>query len=97
VLETLALGGRFDALVAEEDAARGKPHPEGFLVAAARLGVPPERCVVMEDAPAGVAAAKAAGMRAIAVTTTRPAADLRDADLIVDTLADRRLAAFILD
>lgn len=96
VLETIGLEGRFDALVAEEDASRGKPNPEGFLVAAARLDVPAERCVVIEDAPAGLAAAKAGGMRAIGVTTTRPAADLGDADLIVDSLADDAVRAFIL-
>ena len=96
VLETIGLEGRFDALVAEEDASRGKPDPEGFLVAAARLEVPAERCVVIEDAPAGLAAAKAGGMRAIGVTTTRPAADLSDADLVVDVLADDAVRAFIL-
>jgi len=87
ILDTLDLPGRFDALVAEEDAAKGKPDPEGFLVAAQRLGVAPADCVVIEDAPAGIQAAKAVGMRAIAVTTTRPAADLGDADLVVESLA----------
>ena len=87
ILDTLDLPGRFDALVAEEDAAKGKPDPEGFLVAAQRLGVAPADCVVIEDAPAGIQAAKAVGMRAIAVTTTRPPADLGDADLVVESLA----------
>lgn len=96
VLETLGIARRFEALVAEEDASRGKPDPEGFLVAAERVGVPPERCIVIEDAPAGLRAANAAGMRAVGVTTTRPAADLGDADLIVDTLADDAVLAFIL-
>ncbi|HXK33743.1 MAG TPA: HAD family phosphatase [Dehalococcoidia bacterium] len=96
ILETLRLSGRFGALVAEEDAAHGKPDPEGFLVAAERLGVPPERCVVIEDAPAGLQAAKAAGMRAIGVTTTRPAADLGDADLVVESLAEEVVRTFIL-
>jgi beta-phosphoglucomutase family hydrolase len=95
VLETLELAGRFDALVAEEDAAKGKPDPEGFLVAARRLGVPPERCIVIEDAPAGLQAAKAGGMRAIGVTTTHPAAELHDAGLVVDSLADPAVREFI--
>jgi HAD superfamily hydrolase (TIGR01509 family) len=96
VLETIGLQGRFAALVAEEDARKGKPDPEGFLVAAARLKTEPARCVVIEDAPAGVRAAKAGGMRAIGVTTTRPAADLAEADLVVDSLADDAVRAFIL-
>jgi beta-phosphoglucomutase-like phosphatase (HAD superfamily) len=53
---------------------RGKPHPDIFLEAARRLGVAPERCLVFEDAPLGVEAARRAGMRAIALTTTLPAA-----------------------
>lgn len=96
VLETLGLEGRFQALVAEEDAAKGKPDPEGFLSAAARLAVEPARCVVIEDAPAGVRAAKAGGMRAIAVTTTRPAADLSEADLVAASPGDGAVRAFIL-
>lgn len=99
VLEELGLTGRFRAahcaLVAAEDATRGKPDPEGFLIAARRLDLAAERCIVIEDAPAGIAAAKAAGMRAIGVTTTRPAEDLVAADLIVDSLADARAQSFI--
>ncbi len=62
---------------------RGKPDPQVFLLAAERVAVPPARCVVVEDAPAGVAAAQRGGMRAIGVRTTH--ADLR-ADIVVDTL-----------
>ena len=93
ILETLGLAGRFQALVAEEDASKGKPDPEGFLVAAARVGVEPARCIVIEDAPAGLQAAKAGGMRAIGVTTTHAAPHLGDADLVVDSLAEKRCAA----
>jgi beta-phosphoglucomutase family hydrolase len=96
ILETLGIAGRFDALVAEEDASRGKPDPEGFLVAAQRVGVEPARCVVIEDAPAGLQAARAGGMRAIGVTTTRPAPDLGDADLVVDSLTEEVVRRFIL-
>ena len=95
ILESLALTG-FEALVAEEDASRGKPDPEGFLVAAQRLDVAAERCVVIEDAPAGLRAARAGGMRAIGVTTTHPAADLGDADLVVGSLAEEEVRVFIL-
>jgi HAD superfamily hydrolase (TIGR01509 family) len=88
IIDDLALAGRFGALVAEEDASRGKPDPEGFLVAASRLGVAPAACIVIEDAPAGIAAAKAGGMRAIGVTTTHPADGLAQADAVVDSLDD---------
>ena len=60
------------ALVCAEDVAAGKPAPEGFLRAAAALGVAPADCVVVEDSAPGLAAARAAGMRAIGVATTRP-------------------------
>ena len=58
----------FDAIVGMEDTQRGKPDPQVFLAAAAKLGVAPSRCVVLEDAVAGVEAAKAAGMKCVAVT-----------------------------
>ncbi len=58
----------FDAIVAMEDTTRGKPDPQVFLVAAEKLGIPPSRCVVLEDAVAGVEAAKAGGMKSVAVT-----------------------------
>ncbi|MFK0220482.1 HAD-IA family hydrolase [Streptomyces vinaceus] len=76
----------FAELVAADDITRGKPDPEPFLLAAARLGVDPARCVVFEDAPAGLAAGRAAGMRTVALTTTHTAAEL-DADLVVRDLS----------
>lgn len=97
ILESLGLDERFQALVAEEDASKGKPDPEGFLVAASRLGVAPERCVVIEDAPAGLRAAKAGGMRAIGVTTTHPAGELGDADLVVAGVGDGAVLGFVLE
>jgi sugar-phosphatase len=77
-----------DVLVTSEDVTHGKPHPEPYLRAAEGLGIPPAGCVVIEDAPAGVAAAHAAGMRVIAVTTTHVADDLIEADVIAARLAD---------
>jgi sugar-phosphatase len=72
-------------LVASEDVERGKPNPEVYLKAAAGLGVEPGLCLVFEDAPPGVAAARAAGMTAVGVLTTVPPAELRDAaELIPD-------------
>jgi len=70
---------------------RGKPDPQVFLLAAARLGAAPARCIVVEDAPAGVEAAHRGGMRAIGVRSSH--ADLA-ADIVVDTLEDLDEAAF---
>jgi beta-phosphoglucomutase len=82
----------FDAVVAMEDTTRGKPDPQVFLTAAAKLGVEPAGCVVFEDAVAGVAAAKAAGMVCVAVRFVghHPADALRaaGADRVVESLED---------
>ena len=73
------------------DVQRGKPDPEGYLLAARRLGVAPADCVVVEDSPPGVGAGKAAGMRVIALLTTYPAAALSVADAQLASLADLRI------
>jgi beta-phosphoglucomutase len=82
----------FAAVVAMEDTQRGKPDPQVFQVAAARLGVEPARCLVMEDAPAGVQAAKAGGMRCVGVTFAghHPAGRLTEAgaDRVVRSLEE---------
>jgi beta-phosphoglucomutase len=80
----------FDVIVGMEDTQRGKPDPQVFLVAAEKLGVPPRRCVVFEDAVAGVEAAKAGGMMCVAVTFVghHPAEKLRAAG------ADRVVRSF---
>jgi len=86
VLSTLCVASYFGAIVSGWDVARGKPDPEVFLKAAAGIGVDPRRCLVFEDVPVGIQAAHAAGMKCIAVTTTRPAEDLRSADRVVESL-----------
>ncbi len=86
LIEKLDIGRYLDAVVTAEDVARGKPDPQIFLLAAERLGVPPQDCVVIEDAVAGVAAAKRAGTRCIAVTNTHPREHLKEADLVVESL-----------
>src|SRR2546428_8470109 len=93
VVDSLGLASMFDTLVGEEDAQHGKPDPEGFLVAAERLSVPPADSVVLEDAPEGIAGGKAAGMRCIGVTTPRPPQKLAQAgaDLVVPSLEDERV------
>lgn len=78
-------------LVTIDDVSRGKPDPEPFLLGAKLLGVPPERCLVFEDAPAGLAAARAAGAATVAVATTHVAEEL-DADVVVPDLSSVRIA-----
>src|SRR6266480_6973629 len=95
VVNSLGLRSLFATLVGEEDAEHGKPDPEGFLVAAERLSVPPSDCVVIEDAPEGIVGGKAAGTRCIGVTTTRPPEKLAQADLVVSSLEDGRVWQFI--
>jgi sugar-phosphatase len=75
-------------LVTADDVRFGKPHPEGFLLAATALGVPPASCVVVEDSPAGVAAGRAAGALVVAVTTTHPADLLSEADMVLNDLSE---------
>ncbi len=78
-------------LVAADEISAGKPDPEGYLAAADRLGVPPGACVVVEDAPAGVEAARAGGMRVIAVATSHAAPELTAADVVASSLAAVRV------
>ena len=82
VVRVLGLGRYFGASVAAEDVRHGKPAPDVFLAAAERLGVPPERCVVVEDAESGIAAGRRAGMRTVGV------ARVRSADVVSPSLAD---------
>ncbi|WP_055492818.1 HAD-IA family hydrolase [Streptomyces sp. TP-A0356] len=81
-----AVGVRPKILVTADDVTRGKPDPEPYLLAARELGVEPSRCVVFEDAPAGLAAGRAAGMTTVALATTHRAQEL-DADLVVKDLS----------
>jgi len=84
LVRALGVGGRLAVLVAAEDVHEGKPDPEVFLVSAARLGVPPARAVVVEDAAAGIEAARRAGMRSVGAG----AAGLEASDVVVASLAD---------
>lgn len=76
----------WDVVVDGEDVAHKKPAPDAFLLAASRLDVAPELCTVVEDSVHGVHAAKAAGMRCVAVAQTFPAAGLGEADLVRPTI-----------
>jgi sugar-phosphatase len=83
-----------DVLVSADQVTRGKPAPDPYLLAASRLGVEPAECLVLEDAPSGVAAGRAAGMTVWAVMTTHAAAELGGADRIAAGL-DELLAALV--
>lgn len=87
LVDELGIRSYFAAIVSGAELP-GKPNPDVFLKAARLSGVSPERCVVIEDAVAGVEAAKRAGMKCIAVTTTNPADALTEADVVVERLDD---------
>ena len=93
ILAQAGLADCFAAIVSAEDVREGKPSPEGFLLALERLrarrtDLTPERCLVIEDSQPGLEAARRAGMRCLAVTSSYPAAALGGADLVVGTLED---------
>jgi beta-phosphoglucomutase-like phosphatase (HAD superfamily) len=91
VLELGGLAGRFRATVSSEEVPRGKPAPDVYLEAARRLGVPPERCVAVEDSHAGIHSAKAAGMGVVAIPNARYPPDeeaLAAADLLLATVGE---------
>jgi mannitol-1-/sugar-/sorbitol-6-phosphatase len=77
-----------EVLISADDVVNGKPNPEPYLKGAALLNMKPEECLVIEDAPAGIEAAHAAGMKAVGLLTTFPATALQEADAIARALAD---------
>ena len=85
-LNGLGRAKSFKAVVTGSDVTRGKPDPQVFLLAAQRMGLKPADCAVIEDAVAGIAAAQAGGMTAIALAGTAPAESLTMADLVVTSL-----------
>jgi len=85
--ENLGRQGKFLAAISGSDVTRGKPDPQIFRLAVERLGLAPARCLVSEDAPAGVAAAKAAGCRCLGLAGGPPR-DLSAADMIVHSLRE---------
>jgi beta-phosphoglucomutase len=88
ILQGLGIADCFQAIVHGMEVKEGKPSPQIFLLAAKKLKVPPGNCVVIEDAIAGVAAARRAGMKCIAVTNSHTKEALKEADLIVDSLGE---------
>jgi HAD superfamily hydrolase (TIGR01509 family) len=96
VLERAGIAQFFEATVSSEEVARGKPAPDVFLEAARRLGVAPERCAAVEDSANGIRAARAAGMRVVAIPNRRyppPADALALADVVLESLAELAPAA----
>ncbi|HDH03726.1 MAG TPA: HAD family phosphatase [Actinobacteria bacterium] len=86
-LGTTGLADRFEFVVAGDEVANAKPAPDLYLAAAAGLDVPPEQCLAVEDSPIGIAAARAAGMRVIAVDRSFfPVESLSGADIVVPRL-----------
>ncbi len=89
VVEKLGGAARFGAVVTGNDVTRGKPDPQVFLIAAERLGLPAQRCIVVEDSRPGLKAARAAGMACVGLASTGHTRDeLSLADLVVDTLSE---------
>jgi HAD superfamily hydrolase (TIGR01509 family) len=91
IVEALGLEGYFGTVASAEDVTEGKPDPQVFLVAAAKLGVEPGSCVVVEDAPAGTEAARRAGMRCVGVLSSHGELE---ADIVVRTLEELPDTAF---
>jgi len=97
ILRAGGLRQHFASVVGAEDVTQGKPHPEPYLTAAARLGrvaegLRPEDCLAFEDSVAGIEAARAAGMKVVAVTNSYPRPKLAAAHRIVASLAELQLA-----
>jgi beta-phosphoglucomutase len=88
IVDGLKIRDKFQAFVNGPEVAEGKPSPLIFQLAAKKLGALPANCVVIEDAVAGVTAAKEGGMKCVAVTNSLPRARLTKADLIVDSLEE---------
>ncbi len=94
ILTDLQLKQYFDGMATAIDVVRGKPDPQVFLIAAERIQINPDRCVVVEDAVAGVQAALSAGMKALGVTTNHSRTALSKAHLVVDSLCEMKTEDF---
>lgn len=91
-LGEMGIAELFGVIVSSEDVSVGKPDPTVFLTAASRLGVPPGDCLVIEDAPAGVEAGKAAGMAVVALAGAHPREKLSHADRVISSLNELIIA-----
>jgi beta-phosphoglucomutase family hydrolase len=96
VLSELNLTGVFNCIVSGQEVSESKPSPQIYLLAAKKLEVIPNDCVVIEDSPLGVKAAKAAGMKCLAITNTHPRQKLEEADRVVDSLENVDLITLLV-
>ncbi|MBT3582803.1 HAD family phosphatase, partial [Candidatus Woesearchaeota archaeon] len=87
-VEKFELNKYFKIIITVDQVEKPKPDPEIFIKAANALGVSPEQCIVIEDSPAGVKAAKSANMKCIAITNTNKEIDLQEADFIINNIND---------
>lgn len=92
ILKYLNLQDYFSIIITSDMVSKGKPNPELFLKAAEELETAPQDCLVIEDSPNGIAAAKNGGMRCIAITTTHQSDDLSQADLIIAGFRELKLS-----
>jgi beta-phosphoglucomutase len=92
VLSAMGVTDLVNVIISAEDVTRGKPDPQVFTLACERLSLPAECCVVIEDAPVGIQAARAAGTRTVAVLMHHPAYAFHGTDLVVERLADLSVA-----
>ena len=88
VLSELNLEGMFDSIIFGQEVSESKPSPQIYLLAARELEVTPNDCLVIEDSPLGVEAAKTAGMKCLAIANTHPRQKLQEADKVIDSLED---------
>ncbi|MFX1498608.1 MAG: HAD family hydrolase [Promethearchaeota archaeon] len=88
LLDVLNIKSVFDCIVSGDDVKSGKPAPDIFLSVSKKLNIDPKNCIVIEDAPVGITAAKRAEMKTIALTTTHKESELLNADLIIKDLSD---------
>jgi beta-phosphoglucomutase family hydrolase len=92
ILTALKLQNQFEVILGDEDVTQGKPSPEIYIKTAQQLGVAPEKCLVFEDSPPGVAAGKNAGMTVIGITTTHSPQELNRADYCINDYTNIRLS-----
>jgi len=87
LLSTLSIKDYFDVIITAAEVKNGKPAPDVFLIAAEKLNIKVDNCLVIEDAPVGITAARKAGMKVIALRTTHCNVELLDADMVVQDLS----------
>lgn len=95
VLDVMGVGELISVVVSSDEVTRGKPDPQVFTIACQRLRIEPARCIVIEDAPAGVEAAQAAGTRVVAVLLHHPLEAFRRPDHVVSRLADLTVGSIL--